>query len=199
MRDTTHRVRSLPRRHRPSKSCPRVQPEKPKCVTTLAARDLPYISHHPSRSRLRVQLDNYSRCAVTYQACSHLRHVHAHSHQNRLILQQTRNRHNKLHSAIANEQTSEGLKGTIAQHNSVHYTTFTPQTWPSQFYCKDGEGSVFTQHRNRTTNCHIGSSFGIRPASRKLNNINLNSSPSNRSCRSPSSMHDTDDDESSTR
>jgi hypothetical protein len=40
------------------------------------------------------------------------------------------------------------------------------------------------------THWYIGSCFGIKPASRKLNNINLNSSPSKRSRRSPSLKHD---------
>jgi hypothetical protein len=42
---------------------------------------------------------------------------------------------------------------------------------------------------------YIGSAFGIRPASRKLNNIILNSSPSNRLRRSPSPIHVPDDED----
>jgi hypothetical protein len=88
-------------------------------------------------------------------------------------------------------------------HHSIHYTQYLPLTSMAiAVLLRRGEGSVFTQYRNRTaraTYYHIGSSFGIRPASRKLNNINLNSSPSKRSHMSPSPMHDPDVDASSSR
>jgi hypothetical protein len=48
----------------------------------------------------------------------------------------------------------------------------------------------FTKERQCQHTFYIGSYFGIRPASRKLNNISLNSSPSKRARRSPSSKHD---------
>jgi hypothetical protein len=46
---------------------------------------------------------------------------------------------------------------------------------------------------------YIGSAFGIRPTSRKLNSINLNSSPSNRLRRSPSPMHVPVDEDNKSR
>jgi hypothetical protein len=135
--DTTHSVWSLPQRHHPSKSRLRVQPEKQKYVTPPTRCEVSYIRHHPSKSRLRVQPDKHNKCAVTYQAWSHLWHLHAYPHQNHLRLQQTRNRHNKLHSTITNEQQAKGSKTapikTIAQHIIVYtiHSIYPSQAWPS--------------------------------------------------------------------
>jgi hypothetical protein len=101
-------------------------------VTPPIGCEVSNIRHDPNKSRLRVQPDKHNRCAVTYQAWSHLRHVHTYRHQNCLRLQQTRNRHNKLHSTITNEQQEKGSKTppikTIAQHIIVYtiHRVFTP-------------------------------------------------------------------------
>jgi hypothetical protein len=74
--------------------------------------------------------------------------------------------------------------------------------FPPPSFGEGGEGSIFAHHRQSTvlaTHHYIGSFFGIRPASRKLKSINLNSSPSKRFRRSPSPIHDPDIDASKSR
>jgi hypothetical protein len=48
--------------------------------------------------------------------------------------------------------------------------------------------TIATRERGQQK-CYIGSAFGIRSASQKLNNIILNSSPSNRFRKTPSPIH----------
>jgi hypothetical protein len=81
---------------------------------------------------------------------------------------------------------------------------FTPHRCPhSRPLAKGGRGQHFRSSSSKNgdgnTHYYIGSSFRIRPAFQKLNSINLNSSPSKRSRRSPSPIHDPDVDASKSR
>jgi hypothetical protein len=86
---------------------------------------------------------------------------------------------------------------TTPSHISTHHDIY-----PRSSIAKRGRAAfslnITTEQRGQQK-CHIGSSFGIRPASQNLNNIILNTSPSNRSRKSPSPMHVPDVDEISSR
>jgi hypothetical protein len=73
---------------------------------------------------------------------------------------------------------------------------------PSLFIASQGRVvfslSTATQERGQYTR-YIGSAFGIRPTSQKLNNIIFNSSPSKRFRRSPSPIHVPDDEDNKSR
>jgi hypothetical protein len=58
--------------------------------------------------------------------------------------------------------------------------------------------TIATRERGQQT-CYIDSAFGIRPTSRKLNNIIFNYSPSNRFRKSPSPIHAPDVEDSKSR
>jgi hypothetical protein len=152
-------------------------------------------------------------CNITYRVRSRLRHVHVYPHQNRLRL------HSKLTIGTTNYmkplQMNIKANGSnmppIAIQRTTHATTivyiihriFTHHKYDhrSSFAKRGGQRfhSSSLKNGDGNTRYYIGSSFGIRPASRKLNNINLNSSPSKRSHRSPSPMHVLDVDASSSR